>query len=152
MIRMHRVELRKLLLLLLPDEGVRSKRAFALFCAEHVSHLITDTRAVDCLAVVRRRVADSKSISDVELSRAAKSAWAVGTDAADVAGWSAAPAPFIWAALHVAEAAFCIVPISVRAVEQYIQLTHLLSLTNVCWTFVGLVQRPLMCRVGCLAL
>jgi hypothetical protein len=137
----------KHLLLLLPDEGLCSKRAFALFCAERVSHLITDTKVVGCLAVVRRRVDNPKSVSDMELSLAANAAWSVCTEAADVFGWAAASVPITYAAIHAADFALSITPRFAHTAEQHIQLKHLLFLTNVSWTFAGLVQISSMSRV-----
>ena len=72
------------LVCLLPAEGPGSQRAFALWCAEQVAHLADDQRVADCLDVVRRRVADPSSVSDVELAAAWAAAWAAG-DAAGAA-------------------------------------------------------------------
>ena len=68
-------------LCLLPPEGPGSRRAFALWCAEQVSDLSADPRVAECLAVVRRRVENPDSVSDFELSEAARAA------AAWMAGW-----------------------------------------------------------------
>ena len=63
-------EIIKRLLPHLPDEGQQSKRAFALWCAERVKHLNTDPRIEECLAVVRRKVADPTSVTNEDLKRA----------------------------------------------------------------------------------
>ena len=86
------------LVCLLPAEGPGSQRAFALWCAEQVAHLADDQRVADCLDVVRRRVADPSSVSDVELAAAWAAAWA----AASAAGAAASAA---WAAGDAAGAA-----------------------------------------------
>jgi len=93
--RIHKLES------LLSSEGPRSKRAFALFCAERVAYLNTDPRIVECLVIVRRRVADPASVTDIELKRAsadvyavhaadAYAAYAADASAADAAAYTAA--------------------------------------------------------------
>jgi len=82
-------------LCLLPPEGPGSRRAFALWCAEQVSDLSADPRVAECLAVVRRRVENPDSVSDFELSEAARVAAA---RAARVAAAEAARAAAAWMA------------------------------------------------------
>mgnify|MGYP006957755682 CR=1 FL=1 len=53
---------------LLPIEGPGSSRSFALWCAQQVAHLCTDSRVSACLGVIARRVADPASISDADLA------------------------------------------------------------------------------------
>jgi len=85
------------LLMLLPAEGPGSRRAFALWCAEQVADFADDKRVADCLAVVRRRVEDSASVSDADLDAARAAAWAAAGAAAGAAAWDAA-----WAAAGAA--------------------------------------------------
>jgi len=66
---------------LLPAEGPSSARAFALWCAEQVSHLCDDARVTKCLRVVRRLVEHPGEVSGAELS-AARSAAGSATYAA----------------------------------------------------------------------
>ena len=55
---------------LLPAEGPGSQRAYALWCAEQVAHLVTDPRVAACLEVVRRRVEDPQSVDAGALAAA----------------------------------------------------------------------------------
>ena len=80
---------------LLPAEGPGSQRAYALWCAEQVAHLNTDPRVEQCLEVVRRKVADPASVTDVDLAAAGDAARAAARAAGDAA----------WAALAAALAA-----------------------------------------------
>jgi len=82
--RIHKLES------LLSSEGPRSKRAFALFCAERVAHLNTVPRVAKRLAIVRRRVADPASVTDIELERASDAAYAACAAAAAACAAAAA--------------------------------------------------------------
>jgi hypothetical protein len=73
---------------LLPKEGPGSQRAYALWCAKQVEHLMKDDRSTQCLQIVERRVVAPESVSDNELSAAKDAAWAAARDAA----WAAASA------------------------------------------------------------
>jgi len=95
---------------LLSSEGPRSKRAFALFCVERIAHLNTDPRVAKCLAIVRRRVADPASVTDIELKRASDAAYtacaaATAAATAAVAAAAAATAAASYAAAAAAAAA-----------------------------------------------
>jgi hypothetical protein len=85
---------------LLSPEGPRSKRAFALFCAERVAHLITDPRVVECLAVIRQKVTNPESVTKRKLTRIRRvvSTYTAYSD-------SAAPPPDFYVATAVTIAA-----------------------------------------------
>ena len=80
-------------------DGAMSKRdswSFALWCAEQVRHLMTDTRSTGALDV-RRRWIDGNA-TDAEMAAAWDAAW----DAARVAAWDAArDAERDWQTRHI---------------------------------------------------
>jgi len=96
------------LLPLLPNEGQQSKRAFALFCAERVKHLNADPRVEECLAVVRRKVANPESVTNAELKRAsaASSAYAAASSAVSAAASAVSAAASASSAAAFASSAF----------------------------------------------
>lgn len=64
------------LLLQLPDEGKKSKRAFALFCVERVAPLSDDPRVAAWVETLRRRVARATSVTEEELASVSNAAMA----------------------------------------------------------------------------
>jgi len=79
-------------------EGPRSKRAFALFCVARVAHLNRHPIIVECLDVVRRRVADPASVTDIELKRVS-----AAIDAFDLSTATSAAIAVAYAAAYAAD-------------------------------------------------
>ena len=76
----------------------RQRREFALWCAERVRHLMTDSRSTTALDVAARHLRGEAT--DEELAAAGAAAWA----AASTAAWSASAAAW-YAAWYAAWAA-----------------------------------------------
>ena len=82
---------------------VRQRREFALWCAERVRHLMTDSRSTNALDVAARHLRGKAT--DGELTEARAAAWAAEA-AARTASWAARAAEAAaWAAAGAAEAA-----------------------------------------------
>ena len=74
----------------------RQRREFALFCAQRVRHLMTDSRSTNALDVAARHLRGEATDEELAAARAAArdaawdAAWAAARDAAWAAAWAAA--------------------------------------------------------------